>query len=177
MLTPVVDSDDFPARQDCTYLNAANVALMHRSAEKAIVEWQKDVAENGSLNFDEAAEAHVFDELHDAAARLFKVRSEDIVVGSSATELLGSLAWAVAPGSRTNVVTTDIVFPSTIYPWQRVAKHTGCQIRFARRQGSPANSDHIIQLIDKNTAVVCISHESRLEGVYARLATDNRTFV
>ncbi|MFQ5823131.1 MAG: aminotransferase class V-fold PLP-dependent enzyme [bacterium] len=157
-MNPIVDPDDFPATHNCTYLNAANVALMYRGAEKAIVDWQKDVAENGSMNFDETAEANVFDELHVVAARLFKARLEDIAVGSSATELLSSLAWAVAPGSDKNVVSTNIVFPSTIYPWRRVANHTGCQIRFALGQNGYANPDDIIQLIDKNTAVVCISH-------------------
>jgi len=40
----IVDPKDFPASQKCTYLNAANVALMYQGAEKAIIEWQKDLA-------------------------------------------------------------------------------------------------------------------------------------
>lgn len=157
-MKPIVDPDDFPATRKCTYLDAANVALMYRGAEKAIIDWQKDVAENGSMNFDESAEATVFDELHIAAARLFNTEPEDIAAGSSATELLSSLAWAITPGPDTNIVSTDIVFPSTIYPWRRVANHTNCEIRFAQGRNSYVNPDDIIQLIDKNTAVVCISH-------------------
>lgn len=163
-MNPIVDLDDFPGTRNYTYLNAANVALMYRGAEKAIVDWQKDVAENGSINFDETAEANVFDELHLIAARLFKAKPEDIAVGSSATELLSSLAWAVAPGPNTNVVSTNIVFPSTIYPWQRVANHTGCQIRFAQAHKGYVNPDDIVELIDKNTAVVCISHVEYRSG-------------
>lgn len=164
MMNPIVNPDDFPAAQNSTYLNAANVALMYSGAEKTVAEWQKDVAENGSINFDESAEASVFDELHVVAARLFNAAPEDIAVGSSATELLSSLAWAVAPGPNTNVVSTDIVFPSTIYPWQRVANYTGCEIRFTHGQNSYANPDEIIQLIDKETKVVCISHVEYLGG-------------
>ena len=157
-MKPIVDPDDFPATRKCTYLDAANVALMYRGAEKAIIDWQKDVAENGSMNFDESAEATVFDELHIVAARLFNTEPEDIAAGSSATELLSSLAWAITPGPGTNIVSTDIVFPSAIYPWRRVANHTNCEIRFAQGRNSYVNPDDIIQLIDKNTAVVCISH-------------------
>ena len=164
MMKPIVNPDDFPAAQNSTYLNAANVALMYNGAEKAIADWQKDVAENGSMNFDESAEASVFDELHVVAARLFNAGPDDIAVGSSATELLSSLAWAVAPGPNTNVVSTDIVFPSTIYPWQRVANYTGCEIRLARGKNSYANPDEIIRLIDKETKVVCISHVEYLGG-------------
>ena len=154
----IVDPKDFPASQKCTYLNAANVALMYQGAEKAIIEWQKDLAENGSINFDETTEATVFGGLHSAAARLLNAQPEDIAVGSSATELISSLAWAVAPEFGANVVSTDIVFPSTLYPWLRVARHTNCEIRLAKGQNGYANPDDVIQLIDNRTAVVCVSH-------------------
>ena len=157
-MEPIVDSKDFPASAKCTYLNTANVSLMYRGTEKAIIEWQKDLAENGSINFDEIAEANVFSDLHSAAALLFNALPEDIAVGSSATELISSLAWAIAPGSGTNVVSTDIVFPSTLYPWLRVARHTNCEVRLAKGQNSYADPDDVIQLIDNRTAVVCISH-------------------
>ena len=79
-------------------------------------------------------------------------------MGSSATELLGSLAWAVAPEAGTNVVGTALAFPSTIYPWQRVAARTGCQIRLAEGDAGRVRLDDILGLIDEDTAVVCISH-------------------
>jgi selenocysteine lyase/cysteine desulfurase len=157
-MEPVADPRDFPAAGKCAYLNAANVALMYRGAAEAVMEWQKDLAENGSVNFDEAAEASVFVSLHSAAARLFSVQPGDIAAGSSATELLGSLAWAVAPGSGANVVGTDVVFPSTLYPWFRVARHTGCEVRMARGRDGCIDPDEVIRLMDERTAVVCLSH-------------------
>ena len=51
------------------------------------------MAENGTIHFDEAAEERAFATLHSSAARLFNCRTDDIAVGSSATELLASLAW------------------------------------------------------------------------------------
>ena len=154
----IVNSKDFPASRTCTYLNAANVALMYKGTDKAITKWQKDLAENGSINFDENAEAAVFNDLHDAAASLFSARPEDIAVGSSATELISSLAWAIAPVSGANIISTDIVFPSTLYPWLRVSKHTKCEVRLAQSKNSYVELDDVIRLIDNNTAVVCISH-------------------
>ena len=160
----IVDTADFPVTRQCAYLNAANVAPMYRGAQKAIIAWQTDVAENGSINFDETAEANAFEGLRAAASRLFNVRPEDIAAGSSATELLSSLAWAVAPGPDSNVVSTQVVFPSTLYPWQRVANHTGCQIRLAKGGSNYVDPDDVIRLIDKNTAVVCISHVEYSNG-------------
>lgn len=158
MMEPLVDAKDFPASRQSTYLNAASVALMYEGAARAVIEWQQDLAEFGTINFDEVAEEAAFDNLRKATAQLFNAQPEDIAVGSSATEQIGSLAWAVAPGPATNIVSTDVVFPSTLYPWARVARHTNCEIRLAKSHNGYVNPDDVIHLIDDTTAAVCISH-------------------
>tara|TARA_Y100000590_G_scaffold466693_1_gene642947 strand:+ start:2953 stop:4104 length:1152 start_codon:yes stop_codon:yes gene_type:complete len=157
-MKPLVPTSDFPKRDDLIYLNAANVALMYEGCRATISDWYNDVAFNGSINFNESAETEVFDSIHDLAAQLFNVNPTDIAVGSSATELLSSLAWAIAPKKGENIVSTDIVFPSTIYPWQRVANTTGATIKLARGKDNYLDPDDIVKLIDQQTAVVCISH-------------------
>jgi len=156
-MSGLVDPDDFPGSKRYAYLDAANITLMYRGATEAIVDWQRNVADNGSVVLYEAVESGVFDDLHRAAARLFNAEPEDIAVGSSATELLGSLAWGVAPEAGSNVVGTALAFPSTMYPWQRVATSTGSEIRLAQGVGGPVRLDDILGLIDRDTAVVCIS--------------------
>ena len=154
----IVSEKDFPTANKFVSLNAANVALMYHGAHQAIIEWQDDVALNGSNNFDDNSEETVFEELHQVASRLINAVPEDIAAGSSATELLCSLAWAISPSKDQNVVSTEIVFPSTVYPWQRVASSTGCEIRLAKEKNNFIHIDEIITLIDQHTAVVCISH-------------------
>ncbi len=157
-MNSITAEKDFPSAKNFVYLNAANVALMYSGAEKCIQDWFKDIALNGSNNFNEDAEQNVFEVLHLAAARLINTSSENISAGSSATELLSSLAWAVSPTKDQNVVSTRIVFPSTVYPWQRVANSTGCEVRLANENNNFVNVDDIIDLIDQNTKVVCVSH-------------------
>ena len=154
----IVSEKDFPTANKFVSLNAANVALMYHGAHQAIIEWQDDVALNGSNNFDGNSEETIFGELHQVASRLINAGPEDIAVGSSATELLCSLAWAISPSKDQNVVSTEIVFPSTVEPWQRVASSTGCEIRLAKEKNNFIHIDEIISLIDQHTAVVCISH-------------------
>ena len=154
----LVSEKDFPSAKKFVSLNAANVALMYHGAHQAIIEWQDDVALYGSNNFDEKSEETVFGELHQVASQLINATSEDIAAGSSATELLCSLAWAISPSKDQNVVSTEIVFPSTVYPWQRVASFTGCEIRLAKEKNNFIHINEIITLIDQHTAVVCISH-------------------
>lgn len=154
----IVDPEDFPASRKSAYLNTASVTLMYRGAETAAAKWMADLATDGTITFDELAEESVFGGLHRATAELLNAHEEDIAVGSSATELMASLAWGVAPDRTSNIVSTGIAFPSTIYPWIRVARHTGAEVRFAEGQGEYVDPDEVIELIDHRTAVVCISH-------------------
>lgn len=158
MAEPLANLDDYPAARNCTYLDAASVAIMYRAAAETVIDWQRDLADYGTQHFTEAAEVEIFDALHNAMARLYNARPEDIAVASSETVLMSSLAWAVAPPAGTNIVGCDVAHPSTIYPWMRVARHTGCEVRWARGRDHYVAPDDIYRLIDDDTAVVCVSH-------------------
>jgi selenocysteine lyase/cysteine desulfurase len=164
----LVPAADFPASQKWTYLNAASVALMSASAAEATIAWQRDLADNGTLNFDEVAEETVFDDLRAASALLLGARHEDIAVGSSATDFLSSLAWAMLPRADQVIVGTETAFPSAIYPWQRVARHVGCEVRLARADDQGfIDPDELLHLIDERTAIVALSHvEYRTGQIY-----------
>jgi len=150
--------EHFPGLSKFTYLNAASIALMYKGANEAAVAWQTDLADNGTLTFDEAAEQNVFSNLHDVFARLIGAHPGDIAVGSSFTELVASLAWAMMPGRQENIVGVDVVFPSTIYPWLRVAHTTGSEVRLLPTTDYYADQEELAGLIDDDTAVVTISH-------------------
>ena len=152
----LVQGGDFPAARAGGYLNSASVALMYSRAAAAVTQWEQDIAENGTLNFDEVAEDRVFDDLRSSFAALIDAEPTDIAVASSCTELLASLAWAVMPPSGSNIVTTDIVFPTTAYPWARVARQTGADLRFVASNGGVIDEDRLIDAIDARTSVISI---------------------
>jgi cysteine desulfurase/selenocysteine lyase len=151
-------NNEFPASLKSTYLNAASVGLMPRVASNYLEAWQRDIAENGTLNFDEIAEAKAFDDLRNAFAAMIGCASTDIAVASSASEFIASIAWAIMPPAGTRIVTTDIVFPSTAYPWARVARHTGAQMHYVVAEDGVVDEDALIRAIDERTSVVSISH-------------------
>ena len=154
-LAPLID---FPAAAQSTYLNTASVALMYRGCQQAIDDWNRDFAENGTVNFNEHAEQTIFDELHNSYARLLHATPEDIAVASSATEQLSSLAWAIMPPAGSKILTTGIVFPTTIYPFARVARHTGAKIEFIPGDNGYTDPQKLLDAIDDQTSVVCLSH-------------------
>ena len=100
---------------------------MHKGAAEAINRWQRSLAEDGTVAFDETAEVEVLERLNRRAAALFHVEPSDIAVASSETALMASLAWAVMPPGGTNIVCTRVAHPSTIYPWHshRAGRVTG----------------------------------------------------
>jgi selenocysteine lyase/cysteine desulfurase len=151
-------SDEFPAASKSTYLNSASVALMPRSAANYLEEWQRDIADNGTLNFDEIAEEAVFDGLRASFAGLLGSAATDIAVASSASEMIASIAWAVMPRAGTKIVTTDIIFSTTAYPWARVARHTGAEMHFVRAEDGVIDEEALISAIDQRTSVVSICH-------------------
>ena len=149
----------FPPAQSYVYLDAASVGLTHKTAAEAINRWQTQLADDGTVAFDEEAEVKCFDDLNAAAAELFNATPADIAVASSETVLMSSLAWAAMPKKDSTIVATSITHPSTVYPWMRVAQHTGAQMRWVRpRDGLIIDMDELLGAIDANTSIVCISH-------------------
>ena len=163
-MKPLVSPSDFPSASTFCYLNAANVSLTYNKAKTANEKWFEDVSLNGSNNFTEKKEESAFDQLHKTAADFVRAEPYEIAGGSSATELLSSLAWSISPKRGENIVSTSSAFPSTVYTWSRVAATTGAEIRLAESKKGFSTTDAIRSLIDKNTSVVCISHTEFSNG-------------
>ena len=155
---------DFPSTSTFCYLNAANVSLTYSEANRINQQWFEDLSLNGSNNFTEEVEEEVFKEVHKSAASFINAKPYEIAGGSSATELLCSFAWSYSPQKGENIVSTSSSFPSTVYPWSRVANSTGAQIRLAKSKNGYSSINAISSLIDQNTSVVCISHTEFSNG-------------
>ena len=129
------------------------------------MEWSNALARGGAAEFDGEAEKNGMMPLRRAAARLLSCDLEDICVGSSATELLCSIAWAVSPERGSNIVSTRASFPSTVYPWSRVADANGAEVRLADHDSDLyTDPEDIISLIDERTSVVTLSHVEYSSG-------------
>jgi cysteine desulfurase / selenocysteine lyase len=149
----------FPPAEKHVYLDAASVGLSHKGGAEAISAWQNALAEKGTIAFDEQAEVECLDNLNEATARLFNATVDDIAIASSETTLMQSLAWAVMPSKGSKILTTETTHPSTIYPWKRVADHSGAVLQWVKADEKLAiNPDDLEDSIDDQTSVVCLSH-------------------
>ena len=142
-----------------TNLSYANVATTSPKAHLIASEWASSLARGGAAEFDADAEKEGMIPLRKSAANLLECPISEVCVSSSATELLSSLAWAIAPKKGSNIVSTKASFPSTVYPWKRVSEKFGSEVRLASyNKNYYTKPDDILDLIDKNTAVVTLSH-------------------
>ncbi len=145
--------------QKWTNLSYANVATTSPKAHEIATEWSESLARGGAAEFDADAEKNGMIPLRTATSKLLQCPISDICVSSSATEILCSLAWAISPKEGKNIVSTKASFPSTVYPWKRVSEEFGAEIRLAQHdENYYTKPEDIFGLIDKNTAVVTISH-------------------
>ena len=145
--------------QKWTNLSYANVATTSPKAHEIALEWSESLARGGAAEFDADAEKNGMIPLRTATSKLLECPISDVCVSSSATEILCSLAWAIAHKKGANIVSTRASFPSTVYPWKRVAEEFGSELRLAEHdENYYTKVDDILDLIDKDTAVVTLSH-------------------
>jgi selenocysteine lyase/cysteine desulfurase len=148
-----------------TNLSYANVATTSSIAHRVSSEWAESLARGGAAEFNGEAEKEGMMPLRMAASRLLSCGVEDVCVGSSATELLCSLAWAISPQEGSNVVSSRVAFPSTVYPWARVSEANGAVIRLAGHDDNLyTKPSDILSLIDEKTSVVTVSHVEYSNG-------------
>jgi len=155
---------DFPALEEYTYLNSASIAIMPLPARRAMEDFTRRILHVGTVSLDEEAEVQALEGARHAAAELINADPDNVAITTSATEALGQIAWGVRP--RGNVVSIDIEFPSVVYPWLRVARETGNEVRLVSCKDNPASLrlETLENLVDENTSVVCVSHVQYATG-------------
>lgn len=158
--------DDFPVLTEVTYLNTGSIGLEPLPVQRAAEELGGQIAGRGTVGFDDETEKRVGDVPRAAAARLLGASPDDVAVVTHATEALCQVAWWLRPGEGENVVSADIEFPSVTYPWLRVARDTGAEVRLAPALRNPASFslDTIADAVDEHTAVICVSHVQYATG-------------
>ncbi len=142
-----------------TNLSYANVATTSPIAHRVSSEWADSLARGGAAEFDGEAEKNGMMPLRNASSKLLSCELGDVCVGSSATELMCSIAWAVPPRGGSNIVSTRSSFPSTVYPWARVAAESGAEVRLAEHdENLYTKPEDILSMIDEDTSIVALSH-------------------
>jgi selenocysteine lyase/cysteine desulfurase len=152
--------------EEVVYLNTGSIGLEPLPVQRAAEALGSQIAGRGTVGFDDEVEKRIGDVPRAAAARLLGASPDDVAVVTHATEALCQLAWWLKPGAGENVVSADLEFPSVTYPWLRLARDTGVEVRLAPALHDPASFslDTIAAAVDERTSVICVSHVQYATG-------------
>ena len=121
---------------------------------------------------EEATEA--FEGARKSVAEFLSAQADEIIFTKSATESLNLLAYAmgnaalgnrfyIEPGDR--VVVTQMEHHANRIPWQELAKRTGAELAwFSIDLHGRLDLSNLEQIIDENTKVVALTHQSNVLG-------------
>jgi cysteine desulfurase/selenocysteine lyase len=151
---------DFPLLSEVTYLNAASMGLVPLPVQEQAAAFDRELALRGTTWFDEEQETFALERARAAAAKLLNASPDAIAVATSMTEALCQVAWWLRPAAGSNIVSIDLEFPSVVHPWYRVAAETGAEVRLVEARNDPASLTlaRLAELVDDQTAVICVSH-------------------
>ena len=157
----------FAAANRSTYLNSAAVSPMPRSAIEAINRQLNDVAEYGSLHYEEWIAVKT--RARALLASMLNVRAEQIAFTRNTSDGFASIANGLAWKTGDNIVSFAREFPANYYAWRRIRDEYGVELRLCPERDGRIDLDEFINLIDTNTRVVSISSVQYGSGFRADL--------
>ena len=121
---------------------------------------------------EEATEA--YEGARESVAKFLRATVDEVIFTKSATESLNLLAYAFSSGDSLNrfqikrgdrIVVTEMEHHANLIPWQQLAKRTGAElVWFEVTPEGRLDLSKISELIDSNTRIVALTHQSNVLG-------------
>ena len=151
----------FPVTEKYIYLNHAGVSPLSTQVQSSMEAFLKEATENGYTNPQMWAET--IESCRQSAARLINANPDEIAFVKNTTQGIILTANGINWQAGDNVVTTNVEFPSNIYPWWNLERH-GVETRLVQEMNKRILVEDIIAKIDSRTRVVTISHVEFASG-------------
>jgi cysteine desulfurase/selenocysteine lyase len=95
-------------------------------------------------------------------ARLVGAEKEEIALVPNTSTGLNIVASMLKYPKGANVVTTDMEYPSVVYPWLKPS--IGVEVRYAKNRSGCVLVNDVEKLVDNNTVAVAVSHVEYVNG-------------
>ena len=171
--------NDFPIfkNQDVTYLDTASTSQKPQCVIDSIVDFYKNYNANvhrGLYPWAEKATS-LYESTRNKIANYINAKSETLVFTKGTTESINFISSSWGQNNITkedNIVITEMEHHSNIVPWQILSKKTGAELRYIPISNSgDLVLDNIDDIIDNNTKIVSIIHQSNVFGTINPIAT------
>ncbi len=145
----------WPNLKNITYLNTASTGLLSDPVIDSVTELAT-MRSNGEWQSENTASLYT-----NIKAKLSSLLGGDpgqYAFVPSTSLGLNFFGHAIEYSQNSNIVISDLEFPSNYIPWQNISKRYGVELRIVRSEEGAAYSDAFEQKIDSNTRIVAISH-------------------
>jgi selenocysteine lyase/cysteine desulfurase len=146
---------EFPVIRKWAFFDHAAVAPLSGPAQRAMVEWAADMAENGDVN--EPRWVRRTEEVRGLAGRLMNADPLDVAFIKNTSEGVGIVAEGFPWQAGDNVVIAAEEYPANVYPWLNLGSR-GVELRRVPSRGARIEIDDIRASMDARTRIVSLSH-------------------
>jgi len=146
----------FPIVQNRVFLNHAAQSPLPRPVADAVRKYVEDYANFGFSSLEEKNYGKAL------FARLIGAKKEEIALVENTSLGLNIAANVLRypPGSK--VVTTDLEYPSVVYPWLR--KSLGAKVHYVKNVDGKILLEDLEKAVDDKTVAVVVSHVEYVNG-------------
>jgi cysteine desulfurase / selenocysteine lyase len=146
--------EQFPVTRRWAYLDHAAVAPISAPAQRALVEWAADMADNGEVH--EPQWNRRVNEVRRLAGQLLGADPLDVAFIKNTSEGVGIVAEGFPWQPGDNVVTAAEEYPANVYPWMNL-RGRGVELRTVPSRGNRVAIDDVRAAMDGRTRVVSLS--------------------
>jgi selenocysteine lyase/cysteine desulfurase len=146
--------EQFPVARRWAFFDHAAVAPLSGPAQRAVIEWATDIADNGDVH--EPLWFRRVNEVRGLAGRLLGADPLDVAFVKNTSEGIGIVAEGFPWRAGDNVVTAAEEYPANLYPWMNLAGR-GVELRTVPSRGSRVLIDDVRAAIDARTRVLSLS--------------------
>lgn len=157
----------FPLAERLVYLNHAAVSPIPTTTLNAVEAQLHDVADSGTLNY--RSWLSIKEGARQLLSQLLGAKPEQVAFMRNTSDSLSTVANGLKWRSGDNIVTFRHEFPSNIYPWLRLKKTLGVEVRMCEERNGRVDLEELCGLVDRKTRVIAISHVQFASGFRADL--------
>ena len=147
--------ENFPIVKNRVFLNHAAVSPLPKPVAQSMAKYLRESSELGASGVDLKRLKLLF-------GKLINAKLDEIAFVPNTSTGLSIVANMLEYGKRSNIVTTDLEFPSVVYPWLR--KKLNVEARYVENVDGKISQEAFERAVDDNTAAIVVSHKEYVNG-------------
>jgi len=146
---------EFPITTNKIFLNHAAYSPLPKKAVAAMREYNEVLCRYDLDSLQCSLGKEVF-------AELINAKEDEIALIQNTSTGLNIVANMLSYPRGSNIVTTDLEYPSVVYPWLK--QRFDLEVRYAKSIDGVVSSEEIERLVDNKTILVAVSHVEYVNG-------------